>query len=127
MGDDVSTAEVRKVALDWAAAMIANDAGRIGAFMAEDWVMVSATGIATREQFLALVESGALTHSAMAEATEPRIRIYGDFAVYTARVTNTAHYRGDRFDADEWTTDVFAHRDGRWRCVTSHITAAAPG
>jgi hypothetical protein len=44
----------------------------------------------------------------------------------TGRVTNTAHHRGQRFDADEWTTDVFVRRDGRWLCVLSHITAAAP-
>lgn len=56
---------------------------------------------------------------------EPRIRVYGDTAVLTARVTNTAFYRDQRFDADEWTTDVFVRRDGRWRCVLSHITPVA--
>jgi len=57
---------------------------------------------------------------------EPRIRVYGDAAVLTACVTNTAHHRGRRFDADEWTTDV-VRRDGRWLCVLSHITTASPG
>jgi hypothetical protein len=46
--------------------------------------------------------------------------------VVTARVTNTAYYKGKRFDADEWTTDVYVLREGRWLCVLSHITAAAP-
>ncbi len=44
----------------------------------------------------------------------------------TARVTNTAHYGGDRFDADEWTTDVFVRRDDVWRCVLTHLTEAEP-
>lgn len=61
----------------------------------------------------------------MASVSRPRIRVYGDTAVLTGRVTNTAHYKG-RFDADEWTTDVFVNRNGRWLCVLSHITAAAP-
>jgi hypothetical protein len=43
-----------------------------------------------------------------------------------AIVTNTAHHLGRRFEADEWTTDVFVRRDGRWVCVLSHITPAAP-
>jgi ketosteroid isomerase-like protein len=53
-------------------------------------------------------------------------RAYGDTAVVTARVTNTAHFDGRQFDADEWTTDVLVRRGGRWLCVLSHITAAAP-
>ncbi|MFI9822511.1 nuclear transport factor 2 family protein [Streptomyces sp. NPDC052013] len=113
-------------AKDWAAAIVADDAGRIARFMADDWVIVSESGITSKEQFLSLVASGDLTHSAMDLVTRPRIRVYGDTAVVTGRVTNTAHYRGTRFDADEWTTDVFMKRDGRWRCVLSHITSAAP-
>ncbi|MFJ7178635.1 hypothetical protein ACIQXA_20040 [Streptomyces massasporeus] len=41
-------------------------------------------------------------------------------------MTNTAPYRGERHDADEWTTDVFVRRQGRRLCVLSHITPAAP-
>ncbi|MGI5430444.1 nuclear transport factor 2 family protein [Streptomyces sp. CA-179760] len=110
---------------DWAAAIVANDPGRIAGFMADDWVIVSESGIDPKEKFLSLVESGALTHSAMDLRTRPRVRVHGDTAVVTGRVTNTAHYQGERYDADEWTTDVFVRRDGRWRCVLSHITPAA--
>ena len=53
---------------------------------------------------------------------EPRVRIYGDNAILTARVTNEGYYKGEPFAADEWTTDVFLRRDGRWLCVFSHIT-----
>ncbi|WP_151769933.1 nuclear transport factor 2 family protein [Streptomyces abyssomicinicus] len=124
-GDDVRT---RLVALsrDWADAIVSNDVTRIGGFMAEEWVIVSASGVSTREDFLSLVASGNLRHSAMTAIGLPRIRVHGAAAVLTARVTNTAHYLGERFDADEWTTDVFVERDGRWLCVLSHVTAAAP-
>ncbi|KUM80340.1 nuclear transport factor 2 family protein [Streptomyces curacoi] len=125
MSDDARTARLTAAAHGWAAAMVSNDAVRIAEFMADDWVIVSESGISTREQFLALVESGDLTHSAFDLVGEPRVRVYGDSAVVTARVTNTAHYRGERFDADEWTTDVFVRRNDRWLCVLSHITAAA--
>lgn len=113
------------VARDWAAAMVCDDAARIAQFMADDWVIVSESGISSRERFLSLIESGALTHSAFQLVGEPRIRVLGDSAVVTARVTNTAYYKGERFDADEWTTDVYVLREGRWLCVLSHITAAA--
>lgn len=125
MSDDASTAGLTAAAHDWAAAMVSNDPAGIADFMADDWVIVSDSGISTREQFLALVESGDLTHSAFQIVGDPRVRVHGDSAVVTARVTNTAHYKGERFDADEWTTDVFVRRDDRWLCVLSHITAAA--
>jgi ketosteroid isomerase-like protein len=127
--DDVDGAPLRAQlvahAQDWADAMVSDDAARIGSFMADEWVIVSESGISTRKQFLSLVASGELTHSAMTIVGEPLIRVYGDTAVLTGRMTNTAHYQGQRFDADEWTTDVFVNRNGRWLCVLSHITAVA--
>ncbi|GAA1421466.1 hypothetical protein GCM10009601_21420 [Streptomyces thermospinosisporus] len=89
-------------------------------------VIVSEPGVTSKERFLSLVESGDLAHSAMDAVSRPRVRVYGDTAVVTARVTNTAHHRGVRQDADEWTTDVFVKRDGRRQCVLTHITSAAP-
>lgn len=123
--DGAFRAQLAAVADDWAAAMVSNDAARIAGFMADDWVIVSESGVTSREQFLSVVESGELTHTAFQLVGEPRIRVYGDSAVVTGRVLNTAHFQGERVDADEWTTDVFVRRDDRWLCALSHITAAA--
>jgi ketosteroid isomerase-like protein len=122
MSDD---AELVAVEDEWALAIVSNDAARIAGFMADDWVMVSESGLTTKEQFLSVVESGALTHSAMDRVGDARVRAYGDTVLLTARMTNTAHYEGRRFDADEWVTDVFVHRGDRWLCVLSQITAVA--
>jgi uncharacterized protein (TIGR02246 family) len=118
-------AELEAVEDEWARAIVSNDAARIAGFMADDWVMVSESGVTTREQFLSVVESGALTHSAMDRVGDARVRTYGGTALLTARITNTAHYGGRRFDADEWVTDVFVRRGDRWLCVLSQITAVA--
>ena len=115
--------EILDGARDWAQAMISNDAERIGSFMADDWVMVSERGVSSKDHFLSFVESGALTHTSFEMVEEPRLKIYGDTAVLTARVTNTAFFNGQRYDADEFTTDVLVKRDGRWLCVLSHITS----
>ncbi|NNH75188.1 nuclear transport factor 2 family protein [Nocardia uniformis] len=124
MAAESAHAELTEISRDWASAIVSNDPARIAHFMTEDWVIVAESGISTREEFLALISSGDLTHSAMDTVDEPRIRVYGDTAVVTARATNTAHYRGDRFDSDEWVTDVFLRRDGEWRCVLTHLTTA---
>lgn len=115
--------ELFQLARDWADAMITNDADRIGAFMADEWVMVSERGIATKEHFLSFVRSGALTHSSFSLAgPPPRVRIYGDTAVISSRVVSTARFGGHESSADEWTTDVMVLREGRWLCVLSQIT-----
>ncbi|MFC7843559.1 nuclear transport factor 2 family protein [Streptomyces sp. NPDC001046] len=119
-------ADLVRVSERWAAAIVSDDPDRIAAFMADEWVIVSASGIDSRERFLSLVASGALSHTAMDLRTRPRVRVHGDTAVVTGRVTSTAHHRGERFDSDEWTTDVFVRREGRWLCVLSHVTEAAP-
>ncbi|MEQ1643163.1 MAG: nuclear transport factor 2 family protein [Pyrinomonadaceae bacterium] len=116
--------ELLKIGSAWAAAMVANDAKLIGDFMADEWVMVSERGISTKEHFLSFVESGQLTHSSFDMVGDARIRIYGDTAILTGRVVNTAHFAGQQFDADEWTSDVFVKRDGKWLCVHTHITQA---
>lgn len=120
-----TAAELASIADEWAAAIAIDDLAGIAEHMAEEWTIVSGSGVAAKEQFLSMIASGDLSHSAMERVGEPRITIFGDVAIYVARVTNTAHHRGRRFDADEWTTDVFVRRDGRWRCVHSHITPAA--
>jgi len=115
--------ELVKLGDAWAQAMVANDADRIGSVMADDWVMVSDRGISTKEHFLGFVRSGQLTHSMFEmKGGDARIKVYGDTAVLSCRVVNTAHFGGQKFDADEWTSDVFVKRDGKWLCVLSHIT-----
>ena len=109
-----------------AEAVVSNDADRIASFLGEEWRLVDADGVTTRERFLDVVRSGALTHSRMAAVGDIDVQLHGDTAVVLARVVNTAHFDGRTFDVDEWTSDVFAWRDGRWQCVHSHVTTARP-
>ena len=117
--------EIVELALAWAEAIVANDAAAIGHFMTDDWVIVGPDGATSRADFLALVASGDLTHDMMQTASEPRVKLYGASAVYTARVVNSGHFRGQRFTADEWTSDVFARHGTGWKCVLSHVTPAS--
>ncbi|MBK9154681.1 MAG: nuclear transport factor 2 family protein [Chloracidobacterium sp.] len=125
MNDATVEAELLELGAAWADAMVSNDAGRIGSFMADEWVMVSERGISDKKHFLGFVRSGELTHSSFEMVGEARIKCYGDTALLSARVVNTAHFGGETFNADEWTTDVFVKHDGKWLCVLSQITSAA--
>jgi uncharacterized protein (TIGR02246 family) len=120
-GDDTEFGELLSA---WSAAIVANDPAAIDRFVTPDWVLVGATGIFPRGQFLGSVASGELTHSSMSHDVH-QVRIYGEVAVVTSRGANTGSFRGTSFRADEWTTDVFVRRDGRWRCTLTHLTPAA--
>lgn len=126
MTADDEAGRIRALARAWADAIVANDAAAIGRYLTDDWVLVDADGIGSRGHFLGLVASGDLTHEAMdVVAGTERVRVHGDTAVHTARVTNTARFRGEVFHADEWTTDVYVRTPDGWRCAHSHVTPAA--
>ncbi|MBD8063332.1 YybH family protein [Oceanitalea stevensii] len=126
MGRDLRD-EMRALLDAWAQAIVANDADRIGAFAAEDWVLVGTGGIVARERFLDLVRTGRLTHEEMGfEVLDVRDR--GDAVVVVAHGTNSGHWEGRPFHEDEYTTDVFTRdADGGWRCVVTTLTPRAAG
>lgn len=117
--------EVFDISERWGEAIVSNDADAIGSFMADDWIMVSERGVSAKEHFLLLVRSRQLTHSSMEMAELDSIRIYGDTAIIASRITNTAQFEGQAFEANEWTSDVFLKQNGEWKCVITHITPAA--
>jgi ketosteroid isomerase-like protein len=70
-----------------------------------------------KQQFLAQT-ARPVTISGL-EAHEVKIRILGDVALIHARTrytTATGEARNGRY------TDVWARRDGRWLCVSAHVT-----
>jgi hypothetical protein len=79
-------------ALEGISTIAVNNGPRIAAYLAEGWVVVSASASRGRDQFLTLVESGELSHGAMDMVGEPRVRIFGDVGIVTVRVTNSAFY-----------------------------------
>jgi ketosteroid isomerase-like protein len=128
--EDASPSDVRQQVMAASAALavaiVSNDADRIAGCLGDEWRLVDQDGVTTRAHFLDVVRSGALTHSMMRAVGDVDVRAYDDVAVVLARVVNTAHFGGNTFQADEWTTDVFARRDGRWVCVHSHVSTAHP-
>ena len=122
MRADAVEQEILDFAEKWAKALVSNNTEAIGGFMSDDWVIVGENGATNKPDFLSWIASGDLTHETMEMVGEARIRIYGDTAVLTARVTNNGHYKNQPFSADEWTTDVFRRLENRWSCVLSHVT-----
>lgn len=108
---------------DWDRALADNDVERIASFATPDWTFLSQDGVTPGHQFLDSVARGTVLHDTMSSRVIS-VRVFGDVAIVVARVTNSGTFAGQRFENDEWTSDVFARRDGRWLCELTHLTTA---
>ena len=114
--------ELLKIENEFAEAIVRNDLEGIGRLVADDWIIIEPDGgIVDRARFFEVIKSGALTHDTM-ESEDLRVRVYGDSAVVTAVTRTKGKFMGQEFNTQERATDVFVKRDGRWRCVLTHLT-----
>jgi ketosteroid isomerase-like protein len=114
--------EVLRLEKEFSQAIMKNDAGAAGRFLADDWIIIDPDGgIIDRARFLGVIESGALTHEMM-ESADARVRIYGHTAIVTALTTSKGKFSGQVFTTHERATDVFVKQNGRWLFVLSQLT-----
>jgi len=56
---------------------------------------------------------------------DPMVRVFGDAAVYTARIIDTGkHANGASFSVASCVTNVFVRRNGKWQIVAEHESLA---
>jgi ketosteroid isomerase-like protein len=114
--------EILEIEKEFGQAVIKNDANAVGAFLADDWIIIDPDGgVIDKPRFLDVVKSGALTHEQM-DSDEFRIRIYGDTATATALTRTKGKFMGQDFATQERATDVLVKKDGRWQIVLSQLT-----
>ena len=77
--------------------------------------------MATKAQELALVKTTETTVTS-AIADDFRVRVYGDAAVVTFRLTVKNRINGNESTGQERFTDTWVNRDGRWQCVAVHYS-----
>jgi ketosteroid isomerase-like protein len=86
--------------------------------LAEDFLNSNPDGsLVDREGFLAQIARPAMISNL--EADDVRIRIIGEVAIIHARTT---YAKPDGQAGSGRYTDVWARRQGRWLCVSAHVT-----
>ena len=114
-----------RAAAQFEIALRRNDVVVLERILSPDWLIIDSDGHSiSREKFLGLLRTGMLSHSAM-QSSEPRVRIYGDSAVMTARADGQGSYQGQPFQFSERSTDVWLWVDGRWLCAFTQLTRIA--
>ncbi len=112
--------EVRKLREQWGQAVLARDEPAVERLLADEFTLTDPNGkVHDRKAYLATVRPLALESG---KVEDEKIRVYGDIAVVTVRVT----LRGKSNDVDISGSfremDVLAKRDGRWQCVAVQQT-----
>ena len=92
---------------------------------AEDWSGVDSRGTRfDKGQGLALIEGSVFTGFVLDKL---HVRVYGDSAVATGRVTFSGTFNGLQYtDRRSVFTNTWIRKDGRWQQVASHFTSEAP-
>ena len=106
-----------------ARAMANNDPDGITRLLADDWAVIATSGGVGEGKsiFADGIKSGYLTRKTF-EISEPRVRLYGDVALVTAKVQTSGMFQGKPFDVTERQTDVLVWKDGGWKSVLTHET-----
>ena len=95
-----------------------SDVGYFEEALADDFLNSNPDGsLVDRAGFLEQIARPAMV--SQLEAHDVRIRQLGDFAIIHAQTT---YKRADGREGAGRYTDVWARREGRWLCVSAHVT-----
>ena len=121
-------AEVERAEQAWMDAAFRKDLPACEHFLADEFTMVTSRGsLSDRATWLMNLRDNA-------RRTEPpqfpdlRVHVYGDAALVTSRSLNPgATFSGQAWSPENYITDVWVRRDGRWQVVRRHASPVVPG
>jgi ketosteroid isomerase-like protein len=115
--------EIRRLLEELAQAHLRSDGAALDRIRADDYVFTTADGrLLNKTQ--AAVGPGDFVLSAYAH-DNIRVRVYGNAAVATGRLTTEGTFRGRPQSGQFRWTRVFVKRQGRWHLVANQVTRVA--
>ena len=119
-----AVSEVKGAVEKYRVALTKPDPAALKQIWADDYTFINAAGqLLTKEQRLANLGSGAT--SLDISMGEMNVRVYGDAAVTTGKVTIKGQYSGKESSGDYWSMTVWAKRGNDWQLVANQLTKIA--
>lgn len=123
MSTDVS--ELRRIDREWNEAYPRRDVEALGRILADDWSCIDGAGrVVTKRELIERVASNPNPFESH-EFDEFTLRLYGDAAVVTGRLTGRGRDREGEFTLRQRFTRVYARRAGAWRAVATQVTVVS--
>ena len=114
--------EIIKLENGWNDATVKSDVSFLGQILAEDYTLTQPDGtIVTKAQLLAGLKSGEQVMT-FVEASDIKVRVYGDAAVGMGLNTEKGQNKGMDVSGQYQWTDTWVKIAGRWQCVATHAS-----
>ncbi len=117
--------ELLKLEDGWNDAMVKADVAFLDRILADDYTFTDEEGtVSTKVQNIADQKSGDFKCTS-ATSDEYKVRIYGNAAVVTGRLTMKSLYKGKDSSGQFRWTDTWVKGTGGWQCVATHVSKIA--
>lgn len=118
--------QVADLDIRYQAAVKVNDAHTMDEILADDFVLVTGNGRTfTKDDLISEARSGRVRYTRQ-DASERTVRVWGDTAVVTARLSAAGVSEGNEFDYEVWYSDTYVRDGSEWRYVLGQASCRMP-
>ena len=124
--DTAAEQEVRQTIEKYRTALLQKDAATLERIWADDYTFTNGAGeIHSKADRLANLKSGATSLDSISEEEDMKVRVYGNVAVATSRVTIKGQYSGKQTSGQYRSIHVWVKGAAGWQLVANQITPVA--
>ena len=121
--DTAAEQEVRQTIEKYRTALLQKDAATLERIWADDYMFTNGAGeIHSKANRLANLKSGATSLDSISEEEDMKVRIHGNVAVATSRVTIKGQYSGKQTSGQYRTIHVWVKGATGWQLVANQLT-----
>lgn len=114
--------EIRRLEREWFDSYVGGDRAAFDRIVADDAVITYGNGsVGNKSQAIAEIKAPADSSYSLT-GDDIQVRVYGDTAVVTGRVTEKGRFNGQNLNSQSRYTDVWVRRNGRWQVVAAQNT-----
>ena len=118
--------EVRQAIKKYREALLQRDAAALEQIWADDYTFTNGAGEThTKAQRLANLKSGATSLDSISQEEEMKVRVHGNVAVATGRVTIKGQYSGKQASGQYQSINVWVKGAAGWQLIANQLTPVA--
>lgn len=124
--DAAAEQEVRQAIKKYREALLQRDAAALEQIWADDYTFTNGAGEThSKAQRLANLKSGATALDSISQDEDMKVRVHGDVAVATGRVTIKGQYSGKQASGQYRSINVWVKGAAGWQLVANQLTPVA--
>jgi ketosteroid isomerase-like protein len=126
--DSAAEQEVARTIEKYRTALLQKDAATLKQIWADDYTFTNGAGeMLSKAQRLANLKSGATSLDSISQEEEIKVRIHGNVAVATGRVTIKGQYSGKQASGQYQSINVWVKGLAGWQLVANQLTPVTAG